>query len=335
MIAELSANHLGSLDRARKIIAAAANAGADAVKLQTYSPDSMTLDLHGNGFSIESGPWAGQTLYELYAAAQTPWEWHAELFDCAAALGVQIFSSPFDATAVEKLDALGAPVFKIASFELVDHDLIQTAAATRKPLILSTGMASEAEIEEALGVAYAAGCRELALLHCVSGYPTPPGESNLLRIAELARTFGGVAGLSDHSLGPAVPVTAVALGARVIEKHLTLDRDDGGPDAAFSLEPDEFRALVRDTRCAFEALGSADPARAASEKPNARFRRSLYAVRDIGEGETLSRENVRAIRPGFGLAPRHLPELLGRRTVRSLRRGDPLSWTAVEAQIEK
>ncbi len=326
VVAELSANHLGDRDRALAIVEAAHRAGADAVKLQTYTPESMTLDESGPGFHIEDGPWRGRNLFELYAEAQTPAAWHPALFARGRELGMAVFSSPFDPATVDFLERLDAPAYKIASFELGDLELIARAAATGRPVVLSTGMATPDEIRRALAAARAAGGTDLALLHCVSGYPTPPGEMNLRRMATLAAEFGVVTGLSDHSLGPAAPIAAVALGASLIEKHLTLARADGGPDAGFSLEPDEFAAMVRDVRAAWEGLGDGRSAPAACEASSRRCRRSLYVVRDVAAGERLTRDAVRSIRPALGLEPRHLGAVLGRPALRDLKRGEPLQW---------
>ena len=329
VVAEMSGNHNGDLDRAFALLDAAKASGADAVKLQTYTADTITIDHDGPGFVIEGGLWGGRKLHDLYAEAHTPWDWHAPLFARARALGLAIFSSPFDASAVDLLESLGAPAYKIASFELLDLPLVRRVAATGKPLIMSTGMAHLGEIGEAVAAARDAGCRELILLHCVSGYPTDPQDANLRTIAHLAQAFGVQTGLSDHTMGIAVSVAAVALGATFIEKHFTLKRADGGPDAAFSLEPDELAALVDGTRTAWAALGRVSYDLAPSERGNLQFRRSLYVVADMAAGEEFTAANLRSIRPGYGMAPKHLPDILGRRTVRAVARGTPLSWDLV------
>ena len=326
IIAELSGNHNGEIDRARRLIDAAGDAGADAVKLQTYTPDTITMDHDGPGFRLEGGLWAGRTLHELYAEAHTPYAWHAPLFAHARARGMLIFSSVFDETAVELLEGLDAPAYKIASFEAVDLPLIARAARAGKPLVISTGMTSPAEIGAALATARAHGTGEVALLHCVSAYPARFSDARLGMIPRLAREFGCVAGLSDHTPGTTASVAAVALGASVIEKHVTLARADGGPDAAFSLEPAELARLVRDCRDAFDALGEAAYARGVEESANRTYRRSLYVVADVAAGQALGPAHVRSIRPGFGLPPAHLPEVLGRLAARDLKRGEPLAW---------
>jgi N-acetylneuraminate synthase len=330
VIAELSGNHNGSLDRALALVDAAAAAGADAVKLQTYTPDTITLDHDGPGFRIETGLWAGRTLYDLYGEAFTPYEWHAPLFARAREHGLIVFSSPFDDTAVDLLEELDAPAFKIASFEAVDLPLIRRAARSGKPLIISTGMTSPAEIAAAVGAAREAGA-DVALLHCVSAYPARFCDANLRMIPRLAQDFDCVAGLSDHTPGTAAAVAAIALGAAIIEKHFTLARADGGPDSAFSLEPAELSALVADCRHAWEALGEAAYARGETETANRQFRRSLYVMRDVAEGETITAADVRSIRPGFGLEPSRLPEVLGRRAARDLKRGEPLQLDMLAA----
>jgi len=330
VIAELSGNHGGSLAHACAIIEAAAAAGADAIKLQTYRPDTITLDCDRPDFRISEGTWAGRRLFDLYAEAHTPWEWHAPLFACARRAGVTIFSTPFDETAVDLLESLDAPAYKVASFEIVDLPLIERIARTGKPMILSTGMAGPDEIAEAMRAARAGGCATPIVLHCISGYPTPIGETNLRTIGDLAERFDAVVGLSDHTLGITAATVAVALGASVIEKHVTMRRADGGPDAAFSLEPAELQQLVAGCRDAFAALGRPTYALQASERTNRRFRRSLYAVADIAPGELLTAANVRSIRPGFGLPPKHLGALLGRTAARPIARGDALDWSMVD-----
>jgi len=324
IVAELSANHLGRLDRAIAIVEAAAAAGCDAVKLQTFTPEAMTLDATRADFHIADGPWQGRSLWDLYDEAHTPLAWHAPLFARARELGLIVFSTPFDDAAIDALERLGAPAYKIASFELVDLALIARAAATNKPLIMSTGMAADAEVDEAVATATANGTGGVILLHCVSGYPTRAEDTNLRRMDALRRH--GIVGLSDHSPGAVVPIAAVARGACMIEKHLTLARADGGPDAAFSLEPAEMAEVVRACRMAWAALGDGSAIRPASERSSRQFRRSLYAVADIAPGEPLTAANVRSIRPGHGLAPRELPAVLGKNAKVAIARGTPLAW---------
>ncbi|WP_245651254.1 pseudaminic acid synthase [Paramagnetospirillum marisnigri] len=331
VVAEMSGNHNGDLSRAFALLEAAKAAGADAVKLQTYTADTITIDHDGPGFVIEGGLWAGRKLHELYAEAHTPWDWHKPLFERARALGLGVFSSPFDATAVDLLESLDAPAYKVASFELVDLPLIRRIAATGKPMIMSTGLAHLGEIQDAVACARDAGCREMILLHCVSGYPTAPEDANLRTIPHLAEAFGVQAGLSDHTMGTAVSVAAVALGATFIEKHFTLARADGGPDAAFSLEPSELAELVSGARTAWAALGRVSYDLKPSESGNLQFRRSLYVVADMAAGEAFTAANLRSIRPGFGLAPKYLPEIIGRRASRALGRGTPLGWDMIES----
>ena len=329
IIAELSGNHNGDIERAIKLIDAAKSAGADAVKLQTYSADTITIDHNGPGFVIEAGPWKGRTLYELYEEAHTPFAWHARLFEHAKKIGIECFSAPFDETAVDLLESLECPVYKIASFEIVDMELIERAAATGKPLIISTGMANEQEIRDALDLARKSGASDVALLHCISAYPAPIEEANVKRIPVLAAKFGCTIGLSDHTFGSEAAVTAVALGAKLIEKHITLARADGGPDAGFSLEPNEFADLVGHVKNAAQALGSGEATRPPSEEAQKPFRRSLYVVRDMEAGEVFSKENVRSIRPGYGLEPKHLTVVLGKRAKQRIARGTPLTLAMV------
>ena len=326
VICELSGNHNGSLDRALVMVDAAADTGCDAIKIQTYTADTITMDVDRPEFKIHGGLWDGRSLYELYEEAHTPFEWHAAIFERARKRGVTIFSSPFDETAVDLLADLDAPAYKIASFEAVDLPLIRYAASKGKPLIISTGMANLSEIETARDTALAAGAPGVVMLHCVSSYPATFADANVRTVTDMAQRFDCPIGLSDHTPGTAASVAAVAMGASVIEKHFTLARADGGPDAAFSLEPDEFAALVRDCKAAWRALGRVRYERAGSEGANLAFRRSLYVVADVKAGALLTPANVRSIRPGFGMAPKHLPEVLGRAAARDLRRGERLAW---------
>ena len=331
IVAEMSGNHNRSLERALAIVEAAARAGAHALKLQTYTADTMTLDLDRGEFRIDDpgSLWQGRTLYKLYDEAHTPWEWHRPIFERCRALGMIAFSAPFDASAVDFLESLDAPCYKIASFENTDLPLIRKVAATGKPLIISTGMATEEELHEAVGAARSAGCRELVLLKCTSTYPASPENTNILTIPDLREKFGCLAGLSDHTMGIGVAVASVALGAAVIEKHFTLARADGGVDSAFSLEPEELKALVAETGQAWQALGSVRYGPTAKERDSLVFRRSLYVVRDMRAGERYTQENLRAIRPGLGLAPKHLDSVLGRKASRDVSRGTPLAWDLV------
>ena len=326
VICELSGNHNGSLDRALAMVDAAASTGCDAIKIQTYTADTITMDVDRPEFRIQGGLWDGRSLYELYQEAQTPYEWHEAIFARAAARGVTIFSSPFDESAVDLLDGLGAPAFKIASFEAIDLPLIKYAAAKGKPLIISTGMASLDEMITARETALTAGAAGVVMLHCVSSYPAALEDANVRTVADMAQRFDSPIGLSDHTHGTAASVAAIALGACVIEKHFTLARADGGPDAAFSLEPAEFTALVRDCKDAWTALGRAHYDLLGSERANRQFRRSLYVNADVKAGEVLSRANVRSIRPGNGLPPGDLDRVLGRKAMRDLLRGEPLAW---------
>ena len=324
VIAEISANHNGKLETALKIIEAAKSAGADAVKLQTYRPDTITLDCDSEDFRIRGGLWDGRTLFDLYRQAHMPWEWHAPLFEYARKLGITIFSSPFDNTAVDLLEDLNAPAYKIASFEAVDLPLIKFVASTGKPMIISTGMADAEEIEEAVEAARAGGCKELAILHCVSGYPAPAGDYNLHTIPDMIQRFGLVTGLSDHTLDNTTAITSVALGASIIEKHFTLNRSGGGPDDSFSLEPAELTALCNGARTAWEALGQVDYGRKSSEQGNAQFRRSLYFVKSLKAGDVVTPDAVRSVRPGFGAAPKHLDAVIGKRVLYDVNANTPV-----------
>ncbi len=331
VIAELSANHNGSLETALQIVRAAAVAGADAVKLQSYRPDTITLNCDDEPFRISGGLWDGRTLYDLYAEAHMPWDWHKPLFEEARRLGLAIFSSPFDSTAVDLLEDLNAPAYKIASFEAVDLPLIRYAAATGKPLIISTGMADAEEIAEAVDAARSAGCTQLALLHCVSGYPAPAEDYNLRTMVDMAARHGHVVGLSDHTLDNSVAVASVALGAAIIEKHFTLDRNGGGPDDSFSLEPADLAELCRSARTTWQALGRVDYGLKSSEQGNLQFRRSLYFVRDLPAGAVVTADAVRSVRPGYGLAPKHLDAVLGRRLAHAVKANTPCLWTSFDA----
>lgn len=325
VIAELSANHNGDLETAFQLITAAKSAGADAVKLQTYRPDTITLNSSRPDFQITDGLWKGRTLYELYEWAHTPWEWHEPLFDKAREVGITLFSSPFDASAIELLSSLDAPAYKIASFEAIDTPLIRRAAATGKPLIISTGMADHDEIAAAIAAARDGGCTELAVLHCVSGYPAPTEDYNLRTLADMIDRFGTVTGLSDHTTGHTAAIASVALGGSLIEKHLTLDRNGGGPDDSFSVEPEELADLCREVKSAWKALGAIDYGRKSSERANARFRRSLYFVADLKAGERIDANSIRSIRPGFGVPPSRFDDVVGRRVTYDVGMGTPVT----------
>jgi N-acetylneuraminate synthase len=311
IIAEMSANHNGSIDTAKAIIEAAAKAGADAVKMQTYRADTITLDSDGPEFMIEGGLWDGRRLYDLYEEAHMPWDWHKPLFDHARKTGIAIFSSPFDTTAVDLLEDLGAPAYKIASFEAIDLPLIRYVAATGKPMIISTGMADDEEIAEAIAAAKDGGCTQLAILHCVSGYPAPSEDYNLHTIQDMAKRFDLLTGLSDHTLDNTTAIASVALGSSIIEKHFTLDRSGGGPDDSFSLEPADLEHLCTASKTAWAALGKVDYGRKASEQGNIQFRRSLYFVKPLKAGEAITADHVRSVRPGYGLAPKFLDDVIG------------------------
>ncbi len=331
VIAEMSGNHNRSLERALKIVEAVAKTGAHALKIQTYTPDTMTLDLDEREFHISdsSSLWKGASLYKLYGEAYTPWEWHKAIFDRARELGIIAFSTPFDDTAVDFLESLKVPCYKIASFENTDLPLIRRVAATGKPLIISTGMATVAELDETVRAAREAGCKDLILLKCTSTYPATADNTNILTIPHLRELFDCQVGLSDHTMGLGVSVASVALGATVIEKHFTLNRVEGGVDSTFSMEPAEMAQLVVETERAWQALGQVSYGPTEKEKKSLVFRRSLYVVKDVKAGEVLTQENLRAIRPGYGLPPKYLPALLGRRLVKDVRMGTAMSWDLI------
>ncbi len=334
IVAEMSGNHNGEIERAFHILDAAKAAGANAVKIQTYRPDTITIDHSGPEFIVDGGLWGGRRLYELYEEAHTPWEWHGPIFDYARKIGITLFSSPFDPTAVDLLESLDAPAYKIASPELIDLPLIRYTARTGKPIIMSTGMANFEEISEAIEAARSAGAKEIAVLHCTSAYPTDPSESNLATIAEIANRFDVVAGLSDHTSGITVPAIAISMGANFIEKHFTLDRSEGGVDSAFSLEPSELQELVSAAKIAKVAVGQPTFEPTSSEKTILSIRRSLYVVAPIAEGEKFTQSNVRSIRPGLGMRPKYLDSVLGRRATRDLNFGEPLEESMIDGGLE-
>lgn len=326
IIAEMSANHNGSLQTAFRLIDEAKRAGADAVKIQSYTADTITLNSNAPDFQIRGGLWDGRTLYDLYRQAHLPWDWHAPLFDYAREAGITLFSSPFDFTAVDMLEKLNAPAYKIASFEAVDLPLIRYVAQTGKPMIISTGMADAEEIAEAVDTARSNGCQDLVLLHCVSGYPAPAADYNLRTLPDMAQRFGVPVGLSDHTLDNTTAVAAVALGACVIEKHFTLDRNGGGPDDSFSLEPADLQALCRDSKTAWSALGQVEYALKSSEQGNAQFRRSLYFVKDLRAGDVVDASCIRSVRPGYGLPPKYFDEIIGKTVNTNIAANTPVRW---------
>ena len=330
VIAEMSANHNGDINNAYKIIDMAKASGADAVKLQTYTPDTLTIDSDLSDFQLTEGLWAGQSLYELYKGAYMPWEWHQPLFEYAKKVGITIFSSPFDNTAVDLLEDLNTPAYKIASFEAVDLPLIKYVAQTGKPMIISTGMADTQEIQEAIEAAREGGCKELAILHCVSGYPAPATDYNLRTLADMQSKFGLVTGLSDHTIDNTTAITSVALGTSIIEKHVTLDRNGGGPDDSFSLEFEELKDLCTGSKTAWESLGQVDYGIKSSEQSNVKFRRSLYFVKGIKAGEIITKENVKSIRPGFGISPNLFLEIIGKRAVQDISPGTAVKHTLIK-----
>ena len=330
VIAEISANHNGDIRNAFRLIDKAVEAGADAVKLQTYTPDTITIDCDSPDFRIEGGLWNGKTLYELYGEAHLPWEWHAPLFKYAREKKITIFSSPFDRTAVDLLEDLNAPAYKIASFEMVDLPLIRYVASTRKPIIISTGMADEQEINEALEAAREGGCNQLALLHCVSGYPAPPSDYNLKTILDMREKFQVVVGLSDHTIGNINAITSVAFGVSIIEKHFTLDRLGGGPDDSFSIEPLELSDLCRDVKIAHQCIGKIKYGVQRSEKENLKFRRSLYFIKSMLAGEKIKFDSVRSVRPGFGLSPKYFDKIIGATLRVNVAANTPVSFDQLE-----
>ena len=324
IIAEMSANHNGEINNAYRIIDMAKECGADAVKLQTYRPDTITMDIRTPEFMIEGGLWDGQSLYELYEKAFMPWDWHKPLFDYAKKIGITIFSSPFDFTAVDLLEDLNAPAYKIASFEAIDIPLIKYVAKTKKPMIISTGMANFDEIQEAVEAALGSGCSELAILHCVSGYPAPAEDYNLKTMVNMQERFGLVTGLSDHTLENTTSIVSVGLGASIIEKHVTLDRNSGGPDDSFSLESGELKSLCDNAKIAWSSIGKVDYGRKSSEVGNVKFRRSLYVAQSLSSGDVITEHNIKSIRPGYGLAPKYLTEILGKKINKNMEVGDAL-----------
>ena len=334
IIAEISANHNGNVENAFKIIDMAKRCGADAVKMQTYTPDTITLNSSKDDFVIKDGLWKGRTLHQLYEWAHTPWEWHAEMFAYAKEVGITLFSTPFDATAVTLLEELNTPAYKIASFECTDLTLIQRVASTNKPLIISTGMANDSEIGEAVDTALKFGSGELTLLHCVSGYPSPAGEYNLRTIADMKNRFGVHVGLSDHTLDNTTAIAAVALGAVMVEKHVTLDRNGGGPDDSFSLEEDGLRELCSSTQTAWQSLGKVNYERTEAEKGNVKFRRSLYYVRTLKEGDIITENHIRSVRPGFGLPPKYYNKLIGSKVTMSVEENSPVTLESVHLGLD-
>jgi len=330
IVAEVSANHQGQLQIALDHISMAKRCGADAVKLQTYEADTITLNCPQADFFIAEGPWAGESLYSLYQKAQTPFAWHKPLFEHARREQITVFSTPFDESAVDLLEDLNAPAYKIASFELVDLPLIRYVASTKKPMVMSTGMANQQEIAEAVACARDAGCQQLILLHCISGYPTPAEQANLRTLVDLSSRYQTVAGLSDHTLGTTVSVAAVALGAHFIEKHFILDPALGGPDAAFSITPEQLRTLCQDAKTAWQALGQVNYQTLPAEQQNLRFRRSIYISADVKAGQVLTTDNIRRVRPGFGLAPKYFEQVLGAKVTQDLVAGTALRWDHLE-----
>ena len=329
MIAEMSANHNGDIKNAYKIIDMAKHAGADAVKMQTYTADTLTLDSDLPDFQLNEGLWAGRTLHNLYQEAHTPWNWHKDLFGYAKKIGITMFSSPFDNSAVDLLEDLNAPAYKVASFEAIDLPLIKYIAATKKPMIISTGMANLEEITEAIDAAKSGGCDELAILHCVSGYPAPSGDYNLKTLIDMQERFGLVTGLSDHTLDDITSICSIALGASIIEKHVTLDRSGGGPDDSFSLEHNELATLCTNLKIAWQSRGCVDYGRKSSELGNVKFRRSLYFIKNMKVGDIITADSIKSVRPGYGIAPKHIDELIGKKVTIDVEKNTPVRWESL------
>ena len=329
VIAEMSANHNGSIDSAYRLIHAAKMAGADAVKMQTYTPDTITLNSSSEEFTIRGGLWDGRTLYDLYREAYTPWEWHKPLFEYAKKLEITIFSSPFDCTAVDLLEDLNAPAYKIASCEAIDLPLIRYVSKTGKPVIISTGMANADEIKEAICAAREGGCDQLAILHCVSGYPAPPSDYNLRTIPDMIARFGLVTGLSDHTIDNVTAISSIALGSSIIEKHFTLNRDGGGPDDSFSLEPNELADLCLGVKTSWQTLGKIDYGLKSSEQGSVKFRRSLYFTKSLKAGEVITENDIRSVRPGYGVAPKYFNDFIGKKVLGDIEKNTPVTWGSV------
>ncbi len=325
VIAEVSANHNGSIENAFKLIQTAKDAGAQAVKLQTYKPDTMTVNVDSPDFTVKGGLWDGRNLYELYEEAHLPWDWHKPLFSFAKKIGITIFSTPFDKTAVDLLEDLNVPAYKIASFELTDHNLISYVAQTKKPMIMSTGLANSIEIDEAINVAREGGCSQLAILHCVSGYPAPHKDYNLKTITDMSNKFNCTVGLSDHTTDNISAITSIGMGACIIEKHFTLDRNGGGPDDSFSLEPKDLRDLCISSKVAWEALGKVNYKKKLSEESNAKYRRSIFVIKGLKKGDKFTEENIKTLRPGTGLEPKYYKKIIGSTAKRDLSYGDSLN----------
>ncbi len=330
LIAEMSANHNGNINTAKEIIKSAKESGASAVKLQTYKPETITLDLKNSDFILKGGLWDGRSLFDLYKEAHMPWEWHSDLFDYAKELGITIFSSPFDFSAVDLLEDLNTPAYKIASFEVTDLRLIKYIASPRKPLIISTGMANKEEIQEAIDVANESGCDQIAILHCVSGYPAPSSDYNLATLLDLSKQFNKVVGLSDHTLDNVTAIASIALGSSIVEKHFTLDRELGGPDSDFSLEPRELKILADSLNNAWEAIGNINYDLKSSEESNVKFRRSIYFVKDLKAGEVITEECLRSVRPGYGLPTKYFDSLIGKKIKKDVVYGTPTSFELIE-----